>query len=74
MSKNLEQAQIALEKVEAHMETLLPDTVARHDAERIRDNLAACIGMAKCNPKAGEILMPNVLDAAHAYLARLGKN
>lgn len=30
--------------------------------------------MAQCNPKAGEILMPNVLTAAHEYLSGLGKN
>ena len=61
-------------KVEAHMETLTPQTQARHMAERVRDNLAACIAMAQCNPKAGEILMPNVLTAAHEYLSGLGKN
>ena len=70
----LEQAQEALAKVEAHMETLTPQTQARHMAERVRDNLAACIAMAQCNPKAGEILMPNVLTAAHEYLSGLGKN
>ncbi len=74
MQKKLEQAQAAMAKVEAHMETLTPNTEARHKAERIRDNLSACIGMAKCNPKAGEILMPNVLTAAHEYLTGLGKN
>ena len=51
-----------------------PQTQARHMAERVRDNLAACIAMAQCNPKAGEILMPNVLTAAHEYLSGLGKN
>ena len=70
MPNKLEQAQEALAKVEAHMETLTP----RHMAERVRDNLAACIAMAQCNPKAGEILMPNVLTAAHEYLSGLGKN
>ena len=59
---------------QAHMETLTPQTQARHMAERVRDNLAACIAMAQCNPKAGEILMPNVLTAAHEYLSGLGKN
>ena len=68
MPNKLEQAQEALAKVEAHMETLTPQTQARHMAERVRDNLAAC------NPKAGEILMPNVLTAAHEYLSGLGKN
>ena len=68
MPNKLEQAQEALAKVEAHMETLTPQTQARHMAERVRDNLAACIAMAQCNPKAGEILMPNVLTAAHACL------
>ena len=67
MPNKLEQAQEALAKVEAHMETLTPQTQAR-------DNLAACIAMAQCNPKAGEILMPNVLTAAHEYLSGLGKN
>ena len=47
---------------------------AQDMAERVRDNLAACIAMAQCNPKAGEILMPNVLTAAHEYLSGLGKN
>ena len=74
MPNKLEQAQEALAKVEAHMETLTPQTQARHAAERIRDNLAACIAMAQCNPKAGEILMPNVLTAAHEYLSGLGRN
>ena len=69
MPNKLEQAQEALAKVEAHMETLTPQM-----AERARDNLAACIAMAQCNPKAGEILMPNVLTAAHEYLSGLGKN
>ena len=72
MPNKLEQAQEALAKVEAHMETLTPQTQARHMAERVRDNLAACIAMAQCNPKAGEILMPNVLTAAHEYLSGLG--
>ena len=71
MPNKLEQAQEALAKVEAHMETLTPQTQARHMAERLRD---ACIAMAQCNPKAGEILMPNVLTAAHEYLSGLGKN
>ena len=74
LPNKLEQAQEALAKVEAHMETLTPQTQARHMAERVRDNLAACIAMAQCNPKAGEILMPNVLTAAHEYLSGLGKN
>ena len=74
MPNKLEQAQEALAKVEAHMETLTPQTQARHMAERVRDNLAACIAMAQCNPKAGEILMPNVLTAANEYLSGLGKN
>ena len=74
MPNKLEQAQEALAKLEAHMETLTPQTQARHMAERVRDNLAACIAMAQCNPKAGEILMPNVLTAAHEYLSGLGKN
>ena len=65
MPNKLEQAQEALAKVEAHMETLTPQTQARHMAERVR---------AQCNPKAGEILMPNVLTAAHEYLSGLGKN
>ena len=56
------------------MDTLTPQTQARHMAERVRDNLAACIAMAQCNPKPGEILMPNVLTAAHEYLSGLGKN
>ena len=79
MPNKLEQAQEALAKVEAHMETRQmkprpPQTRPRHMAERVRDNLAACIAMAQCNPKAGEILMPNVLTAAHEYLSGLGKN
>ena len=74
MPNKLEQAQEALAKVEAHMETLTPQTQARHMAERVRDNLAACIAMAQCNPKAGEILMPNVLTAAHEYLSGLGRS
>ena len=44
MPNKLEQAQEALAKVEAHMETLTPQTQARHMAERVRDNLAACHG------------------------------
>ena len=40
MPNKLEQAQEALAKVEAHMETLTPQTQARHMAERVRDNLA----------------------------------
>ena len=47
MPNKLEQAQEALAKVEAHMETLTPQTQARHMAERVRDNLAACIAMAQ---------------------------
>ena len=38
MPNKLEQAQEALAKVEAHMETLTPQTQARHMAERVRDN------------------------------------
>lgn len=74
MSDQLEQAKTAMARVEEHMETLAPNTEARHIAERVRDNLAACIGMAQCNPKAGQILMPNVLTAAHEYLSGIGKN
>lgn len=37
MPNKLEQAQEALAKVEAHMETLTPQTQARHMAERVRD-------------------------------------
>ena len=39
MPNKLEQAQEALAKVEAHMETLTPQTQARHMAERVRDCL-----------------------------------
>lgn len=74
MPNKLGQAQEALAKVEVHMETLTPRTQVHHMAERARDDLAACIAMAQCNPKAGEILMPNVLTAAHEYLSSLGKN
>ena len=35
MPNKLEQAQEALAKVEAHMETLTPQTQARHMAERV---------------------------------------
>lgn len=68
----MEQAHAVLEHVEAHLQTLTPKTEAHHTAERIRDNLAACIAMGECNPKAGEILLPNVLAAAQNYLAALG--
>ena len=57
-----------------YVETLTPQTEARHQAERVRDNLSACIAMGECNPKAAEILLPNVLTAAHEYLAAIGKN
>lgn len=70
----IEQAREALAKVEAHVETLTPQTEARHQAERVRDNLSACIAMGDCNPKAAEILLPNVLTVAHEYLVTIGKN
>ena len=73
-NQNIEQARAALAKVEAHVETLTPQTEARHVAERVRDNLAACIAMGECNPKAAEILLPNVLAAGHEYLASIGRN
>ncbi len=71
--EHLKEAEKALAQVEAHVETLTPQTEARHTAERIHANLSACIAMGKCNPKAAEILLPNVLHAAHDYLAALGK-
>ena len=45
--EHLKEAEKALAQVEAHVETLTPQTEARHTAERIRDNLSACIAMGK---------------------------
>ena len=60
MPNKLEQAQEALAKVEAHMETLTPQTQARHMAERVRDNLAACIAMARTDPDSRMTHKPGI--------------
>ena len=73
MPNKLEQAQEALAKVEAHMETLTPQTQAPHGGTRPGQS-GRVHRHGPVQPQSGEILMPNVLTAAHEYLSGLGKN
>lgn len=47
---------------------LLQPSADRQDAERLRDNLAACISLGETSPGAVKILLPNVIESAEAYL------
>lgn len=54
-------------------EGISPDAKQRVTAERLRNNLAACVTLEKSNPQAAEMLLPNVLASVRDYLESIKK-
>lgn len=54
-------------------EGVRPDDKQRVTAERLRNNLAACVTLGKSNPRATEMLLPNVLASVRDYLQSIKK-
>lgn len=54
-------------------EGVRPDDKQRVTAERLRNNLAACVTLGKSNPRATKMLLPNVLASVRDYLQSIKK-
>lgn len=79
MSENqVKAANDLYDELDKHIVSLMaegarPDDKQRVTAERLRNNLAACVTMGKSNPRAAEMLLPNVLASVREYLHSIKK-